>query len=390
MLNAPATRPAIPASRMKPALVAGRPGDPHDEREVADEAVADPEDHRPEHPGPAGPVPPFAGGDVLGRAERPLAGLQLPPDLGVLPLVGGDVGDLRGGLALVDVLLVALERGHEIGDGAGPEQAGEQQDDRDAQPRAGRRRRHVGAALLELAGPDVGVTPLVGGDPAERGRPAGFLLDRGQGVVEEDRVTLQLEILEALERLGGHGLIVPAARLDVMSAPGRPVLRYLSAREVDGRDAAPRRAPGPRRADDGRPRRRRRAAAEDRRPSPARGFVRARDAGPPPRRRSGRRRRPRRHEVDRRVSRRTAPRGLPTLSTASSCWPTRRPASRPRSSTPDRSPPNGRRPSPAWRSRDSRRPSTVDRRVVALIGAGTQGRSHLAVLGRVLPGVHGC
>ncbi len=183
----------------------GRPGDPHHEREVADQAVADSEDHRPEHPGAAGPVPPFASGDVLGRAKRPLAALQLPPDLGVLPLIGGNVGHFRGRLAVVDVLLVALERGHEIGYGAGPEQAGEREDDRDAQPRAGRRRRHVGAALLELAGPDVGVPPLVGGDPAERGRPAGFLFDRGQSVVEEDRVTLQLEIFEALERLGGHG-----------------------------------------------------------------------------------------------------------------------------------------------------------------------------------------
>jgi hypothetical protein len=197
--------PGDPRQQDEAALLAGRACDPHHESKVADEAVADPEDHGPEHPGAPRAVPPFAGGDVLGRAQGLLAALQLPPDLGVLSLVSGDVGDLGRGLAVIDVLLVALERGHEIRDGVRPEQASEHEDDRDAQPRAARRRRHVGPALLELAGPDVGMTPFVGGDPAERGRAPGFLLDRGQGVVQEDRVTLQLEILEALERLGGHG-----------------------------------------------------------------------------------------------------------------------------------------------------------------------------------------
>jgi hypothetical protein len=60
-------------------------------------------------------VPPFAIRDVLfdpRRSGRP--GLEASPDLGVLAFVGGDRRDLRGGLALVDVLLVALEGGHEI------------------------------------------------------------------------------------------------------------------------------------------------------------------------------------------------------------------------------------------------------------------------------------
>ena len=42
-----------------------RPGDAHHEREVLDEAVADAEDDGPQRPGPARPVPPLAGGDVV-------------------------------------------------------------------------------------------------------------------------------------------------------------------------------------------------------------------------------------------------------------------------------------------------------------------------------------
>ena len=47
----------------------------------------------------------------------------------------------------------------------------------------------------------------------------------------------------------------------------------------------------------------------------------------------------------------------------------------------------GRRRSRAWRSATSRRPCRPARARAALIGAGVQGHSHLAVLGRVLPGV---
>ena len=77
--------------------------------------------------------------------------------------------------------------------------------------------------------------------------------------------------------------------------------------------------------------------------------------------------------------------GLPTLH-GSSCSSTRSTAGRWRSSTRGRSPRSGRRPCPAWRSPGS--PPIVDRRRAALIGAGVQGRSHLPVLGGVLPGVH--
>src|SRR5262245_63842540 len=55
---------------------------------------------------------------------------------------------------------------------------------------------------LELAGPDVGVTPLVSRDPPECRRPMRVLLDLGERVVQEDRVSFESEILEAVGRLG--------------------------------------------------------------------------------------------------------------------------------------------------------------------------------------------
>ena len=66
------------------------------------------------------------------------------------------------GLALVDLLLVALEGGDEVADGLRPEEPGEEDDHRDPGPRAasapaGRRRR----ASRSFVGPDLGVAPLV-------------------------------------------------------------------------------------------------------------------------------------------------------------------------------------------------------------------------------------
>jgi hypothetical protein len=54
------------------ARVAGRgSGHAHDQRQVADKAVADPEDHRPERPGPAASVPAFALDDLRGAPRLP-------------------------------------------------------------------------------------------------------------------------------------------------------------------------------------------------------------------------------------------------------------------------------------------------------------------------------
>ena len=139
--------------------------------------------------------------------------LQLPPDLGVLPLVGGDRGDLGRRLRLVQLLLVALERGDEVGHGPRPEDPGEQHDDRDAKPRPGRRRRNVGAALLELAGPDVGVAPLVRRDPRNAAARRGSFSIAGEGVVEEDRVALERRFSRLWAVSGDIGAILPGARL---------------------------------------------------------------------------------------------------------------------------------------------------------------------------------
>ena len=96
MLNAPASRPAIAGEEDEVAVLAvGRgPGDAHDQGEVADEAVADAEDHGPERPRPARAVPALARRRCR-RSGWYVGVLQLPPDLGVLALVGGDRRDLR-------------------------------------------------------------------------------------------------------------------------------------------------------------------------------------------------------------------------------------------------------------------------------------------------------
>ena len=97
-------------------------------------------------------------------------------------------------------------------------------------------------------------------------------------------------------------------------------------------------------------------------------------------------RRPGRHEVGRRV-RREQRAWACRPSTPSSCSTTRRPGCRRRSSMAGRSPRCGRPPCLVWPSDASPRPSAGRAPRAALIGAGIQGRSHLAVLGRVLPGV---
>ena len=96
---------------MKLGIAGGRTGHAHDQRQVADEAVADPEDHRPQGPRTAAAVPSLSLADLGGASRRsrdrdpvttglrvagePSAGLQAVPDLGVLPFVGRDRRDLR-------------------------------------------------------------------------------------------------------------------------------------------------------------------------------------------------------------------------------------------------------------------------------------------------------
>ena len=181
----------------------------HHEREVADQSVADPEDDRPEGAGSAGSVPPFSSRDVaLGLVVRIL---ELLPDLGVLALVGGNRLDLgRCVLAFVDLLLVPLQGRDQIADRLCPEHAGEEDDHRHPRPGSGRGRRDVDTGLAQLRRPDLGVAPLVSRDPPERARPMSILLDRGQRVVEKDRVALEAQVGKALGCVEGHVDIVPA------------------------------------------------------------------------------------------------------------------------------------------------------------------------------------
>ena len=129
---------------------------------------------------------------------------QTLPDLCVLTLVGGDRRDLgRSALTLVGLFLVTLEGLHELGDGAGPEQPGDEHDDAHSRPWA------VGGwdgrtQLGQLAGPRC--RRAAARSPRSGGRlpPGLVLLDLGERVVEDDRVTFELEILEAGREVDGR------------------------------------------------------------------------------------------------------------------------------------------------------------------------------------------
>ena len=194
MLNAPASRPATPARRMKLGLPDAAPATPMTSDRLLTSPSLTPKmiarsvPDRPDRchcsrwpisaalaasraiatPSRGVAAPRSAAPALVGPALEPL------PDLGVLALVGGDRGGLRGtALRVVGVLLVALERLDQLGDGGRPEQARGQDDEPDAHPRpAGRR--HVRAEAGQLGRPDVGMPALVGGDPPERlGSPVG-------------------------------------------------------------------------------------------------------------------------------------------------------------------------------------------------------------------------
>ena len=96
----------------------------------------------PDRPGPV-PASRRRVGDLV-RGSRPVPSVRpdrLPqpaPDLGVLALVGGDRLDLGRRLAVVDLLLVALERGDEVADRAASRRArATRMMNADPQPRAG-------------------------------------------------------------------------------------------------------------------------------------------------------------------------------------------------------------------------------------------------------------
>ena len=229
--------PCYPGKEHESRIARGGARDAHDQRQVAHEAVADAEDDRAERSRPtprtmpALPLPDLGGirrpsrdGDAIppcladrarrlpgpgARAGRAAVLLEAVPDLRVLALVGRDRRDLgRTSLRLVGVLLVTLEGLDQLGDGGGPEQPCCEDDEPDAQPRPVRRRDR-GAELGEPLRPDIRMSTLVGGDPAERVGAPRVLLDAGQRVVQDDRVAFQLEVVETLLDVDrGHGVIV--------------------------------------------------------------------------------------------------------------------------------------------------------------------------------------
>ncbi len=255
MLNDPASSPAIPASRMNRGSAAvAAPATPMTSarlltrpsltpkmtaRSVPDRApvrcqfsdapISDGAIARPARATPSRPATLTIGGRlrVRGHGRHPgcAAVAELVPDPRVLALVGGDRGDLGRLLGVVRLLLVALERDDHVGDGLGPEEPGEQDDEADARPRplAGR---HVGAELAQLVRPDLGVAALVAGDPVERPGADRILLDARERVVQDDGVALELQVVEAaLDIDRGHAsMVVRLAAVrrvpDVLRSPG--------------------------------------------------------------------------------------------------------------------------------------------------------------------------
>jgi hypothetical protein len=122
----------------------------------------------------------------------------------VLALVGCDCRHLGRALRLVRRLLVALEGEHEVLDGVRAEEPRDRDDEADPQP-GPICRRHLDALLAQLRGPHAGVAALVRGDRPKRRGAAFVLLDPGQRLVQDDGVTLELEVLEAGRRVDGHG-----------------------------------------------------------------------------------------------------------------------------------------------------------------------------------------
>jgi hypothetical protein len=134
----------------------------------------------------------------VGNRRHPAAataGAEALPDRRMFALVGRDRLDLRRALGRVQILLVTLEREDEVPDGVRPEQARDEHDRPDPHPRTGGLG-HVRAECPELVRPDLGVATLVSGDRPKGICPPLVLLDPGQRVIQRDRITLELQVLQ--------------------------------------------------------------------------------------------------------------------------------------------------------------------------------------------------
>ena len=116
--------------------------------------------------------------------------VKFAPDVGVLRLIGGNIGDLwYVAVGAVDLLFVSLERLDHVAHSTRAKEASEECDLAHA-PTWALRGGHLLAETVELRLPDGGVTALAGGDPLKGAAACRILLDLGEGVVQEDCVAL--------------------------------------------------------------------------------------------------------------------------------------------------------------------------------------------------------
>ena len=121
---------------------------------------------------------------------RPFSRVQFAPDVGVLRLIGSNVGDL-GYIAMgaVDLLFVALKCLHHVAHGTRPEESREE-GNLPHTPTWARVGRHLLTQAQELRLPDGGMPALAGGDALKGTAPCWVFLNLGKGVVQEDCVSL--------------------------------------------------------------------------------------------------------------------------------------------------------------------------------------------------------
>ena len=119
-----------------------------------------------------------------------LPGFEFAPNVSVLRLISGNIGDLwHVAVGAVDLLFVPLERLDHVAHSTRAKEASEECDLAHA-PTWALGGGHLLAETVELRLPDRGVSPLAGGDALKGAATCRILLDLGEGVVQEDCVAL--------------------------------------------------------------------------------------------------------------------------------------------------------------------------------------------------------
>ena len=137
-----------------------------------------------------------------------MSNIEVAPDLGMLRLILGDLVHLRDiAMCAVDLLFKAFERLHHVADGARAEDARKDRNLSDAPARTRSDRRML-AERDKFRLPNSGVASLTRRNRFKCRAPLWILLERGEPVVEVDRVALKGESGEA-----------SGAILDLLHAP---------------------------------------------------------------------------------------------------------------------------------------------------------------------------